>query len=181
MARWFEYTASDYDERAHKGTVQIDLQDISLPTASLDVFLTAHVLEHVPDTDRALGELHRVLAVGGFLVLQVPVLQAKTAPPTEPEFHGDNTPVFWRFGFDLTARLRTAGFEVELLCTQELLELVQADAPGWPGESSPEFDADAIVAEAIEADLAAVASPEVAERLGLRPAYMYLTWVARRV
>jgi SAM-dependent methyltransferase len=143
--------------------------------------MTAHVLEHVPDTGRALGELHRVIAPGGWLILQVPVLQAATAPPTEPEFHGDNTPVFWRFGFDLTQRLRDHGFEVELLCTDDLLDLVRAGAPGWPGEASPEFDADAIVTGAIEADLVSVVTSKEAARMGIRPGYMYLTWAARRV
>ena len=181
MARWFDYTASDFDERAHKGSVQVDLQAIDLPTASLDVLMTAHVLEHVPDTDRALQEMHRVIAPGGWLILQVPVLQADTAPPVEPEFHGDNTPVFWRFGFDLTKRLRAQGFEAELLCTDELHELVRSGADGWPGDSSPEFDADAIVTGAILDDLVPVVSAEQAGRLGLRPAYMYLTWAARRV
>jgi acyl-ACP thioesterase len=38
------------------------------------------------------------------MFLQVPVLQGRTAPPVEPEFHGDNTPVFWRFGPELTDR-----------------------------------------------------------------------------
>jgi len=72
MARWFTYTCSDFDERAHAGTVRIDLQAIDLPDASLDVLLTPHVLEHVPETDTALGEIARVLAPGGRMYLQVP-------------------------------------------------------------------------------------------------------------
>ena len=180
MARWFTYTSSDFDERAHKGAIQLDLQAMDLPDASLDVLMTAHVLEHVPDTDRALDEMHRVLAPGGQLILQVPVLQARTAPPDEPEFHGDDTPVFWRFGHDLTARLRDRGFDTELLCTQELYDLVAAGATAWPGESSPEFDADGVVAGAILDDLRPSVSGRSAEALGLQPAYMYLTWTGRR-
>jgi SAM-dependent methyltransferase len=108
MGTWFFYRTSDYDLRAHAGNLRLDLQAIDLPDACVDVLLCAHVLEHVPDTDKALAELHRVVAPGGHLLLQVPVLQGRTAPPGEPEFHGDDTPVFWRFGFDLTARLRPA-------------------------------------------------------------------------
>lgn len=180
MARWFDYTTSDFDERAHKGAIQLDLQAMDLPDASIDVFMTAHVLEHVPETDKALHELHRVLRPGGWLILQVPLLQAVTAPPVEPEFHGDNTPVFWRFGFDLTDRLRSSGFDTSLLCTEEMLTLVRSGATAWPGEPSPEFDADALVSGAIESDLTAVASPAAALRMALRPAYQYFTWVGQR-
>jgi SAM-dependent methyltransferase len=180
MGGWFHYTSSDFDERAHRGAVRIDLQEIDLPDGSLDVILTPHVLEHVPDTDRALREIHRVLAPGGWMFLQVPVLQGRTAPPSEPEFHGDNTPVFWRFGFDLTERLRAQGFDTELLCTEELWTLVHAGASRWPTGTSPEFDVDDVFAGAIADDLVSVADPAAAQRAGFRPAYMFLTWACRK-
>ena len=180
MGRWFDYTTSDYDERAHRGSIKLDLQAIDLPDASFDVVCTAHVLEHVPETDKALAELHRIVAPGGWLLLQVPVLQARTAPPTEPEFHGDDTPVFWRFGFDLTSRLRAQGFEVELLVTDELRDLVAAGATRWYAGCSPEFDADALIAGAIGDDLVGVASRSLAARSGFEPAYMFCTWACRK-
>jgi SAM-dependent methyltransferase len=104
MQRWFSYRTSDFDLSAHRGDIQLDLQQIDLPDASVDVVLTPHVLEHVPDTDRALAELFRVIAPGGRMYLQVPLVYGKTAAPTTPEFHADNTPVFWNFGWDLTDR-----------------------------------------------------------------------------
>jgi SAM-dependent methyltransferase len=180
MGRWFTYTTSDFDERAHRGAVKVDLQQIDLPDGSFDVVCTAHVLEHVPDTDRALAELRRILVPGGTLLLQVPLLQARTAPPSEPEFHGDDTPVFWRFGFDLTDRLRAHGFQTELLCTDALRDLVVAGTTRWAGASSPEFDADAIVANAPVADLAGIADDGVAAQSGFTPAYMYCTWACLR-
>ncbi|HEX5365250.1 MAG TPA: class I SAM-dependent methyltransferase, partial [Acidimicrobiales bacterium] len=156
MSTWFFYRTSDYDLRAHAGNLHLDLQAIDLPDASLDVVLCAHVLEHVPDTDRALAELRRVVAPGGHLLLQVPVLQARTAPPTEPEFHGDRTPVFWRFGFDLTARLRAHGFDTALLCTAPFLEAVSSGQDPWP-EWSGEFDLPDILAGAPAGDLTVAA------------------------
>lgn len=175
MATWFFYRTSDYDMRQHRGNVQLDLQAIDLPDDCLDVMLCAHVLEHVPDTDKALAELHRVLAPGGHLLLQVPVLQATTAPPTEPEYHGDNTPVFWRFGFDLTARLRDTGFKADLLCTASLAEAVRNGTNPWE-EWSGEFDVPAILKGAVADDLVVVADDEVERQLGIQPGYMYLTW-----
>lgn len=178
MGTWFFYRTSDYDLRAHAGNLQLDLQSIALPDDSLDVMLCAHVLEHVPDTDKTLAELYRVIAPGGHLVLQVPVLQARTAPPTEPEFHGDNTPVFWRFGFDLTARLREQGFQTDLLCTESWADAVQKGENPW-AEWSPEFDVPDLLAGAIPADLVLVADRDQSARLGLDPGYMYLTWDCR--
>ncbi len=178
MARWFTYTCSDFDERAHAGTVRIDLQAIDLPDASLDVLLTPHVLEHVPETDTALGEIARVLAPGGRMYLQVPVLQGATAPPTEPEFHGDDTPVFWRFGPDLTARLRDHGFTTTLLCTEDWKRRVDAGDQDWGAGTSKEFDVTSLLGGSIADDLVSVADDATAARLGFVPSYMFLTFEA---
>jgi SAM-dependent methyltransferase len=175
MSSWFFYRTSDYDLRIHRGNMQLDLQDIDLPDACLDVMLCAHVLEHVPDTEKALSELRRVMAPGGHVLLQVPVLQTKTAPPNEPEFHGDSTPVFWRFGFDLTARLRELGFRADLLCTESLARAVQTGHNPWASWSG-EFDVPAMLEGAIPDDLVVVAGEPTARRIGIEPGYMYLTW-----
>ncbi len=184
MAGWFDYLCSDFDERAHAGMIRIDLQQIELPGDSLDVVATPHVLEHVPNTDVALAELFRVIRPGGTLLLQVPLLQGATAPPVEPEFHGDRTPVFWRFGPELTDRLTATGFDVRLLAPQALLDAAAAE-PGaarpWPQPVSPEFDAEALVAAlAHRPELVAIADPGQTERYDFDPAYMYLTWSARK-
>lgn len=180
MSAWFDYRASDFDQRAHRTDLHLDLQDLDLDDQSLDVILTPHVLEHVPETERALAEIHRVLAPGGRMFLQVPVLQGRTAPPATPEFHGDSTPVFWRFGLDLTARLREAGFHPQLLCTEGFHSLVAAGATSWPDPPSPEFDVDSILAAARVRDLVPIAGPEVSRRLSFSPDYMFLTWEATK-
>lgn len=180
MARWFTYTCSDFDERAHAGQVRIDLQDIDLPDGSLDVLVTPHVLEHVPDTDRALDEIHRVLAPGGRMYLQVPLLQGITAPPTEPEFHGDDTPVFWRFGPDLAPRLREHGFATRLLCTADWKRRVEAGQTAWEGFYSDEFDVDSLLGGSVAEDLDAIVDDDEAAHQGFVPSYMYLTWEAIR-
>ncbi|HET8619770.1 MAG TPA: methyltransferase domain-containing protein [Acidimicrobiales bacterium] len=182
MSTWFFYRTSDFDLRAHAGNLRLDLQAIDLPDACIDVLLCAHVLEHVPDTGKALAEIRRVVAPGGHLLLQVPVLQGTTAPPEAPEFHGDDTPVFWRFGFDLTARLREAGFAVDLLCTAELAEAVAEEANPWSTWAG-EFDVPGILAGAragdVPRDLVVVADRAEAARIGAEPGYMYLTWDCR--
>jgi SAM-dependent methyltransferase len=178
MRTWFSYRASDLDGRAHKADLEIDLQDMALPSEMIDVILCAHVLEHVPEPPRALAELHRVLAPGGRLYLQVPILQAVTGVPSTPEFHDDDTPVHWRFGFDLTAELERAGFDCTLVSTEQLVEVARSGGP-WPGATSGEFDVDAIVATA-PADDIEVLDAATARRLGLHEGYMFFTWECRR-
>jgi SAM-dependent methyltransferase len=180
MSAKVDYLASDYDQRAHKADIAIDLQQIALPDASLDVVLTSHVMEHVPDTTAALNELMRVLKPGGSLVLLVPVLQGVTAPPEEPEFHGDDTPVFWRFGLDLTDTLRSHGFDTTLLCTADFKRHAERRDPEWPEGISPEWDVESILASTKVDDLTVICDDALAETLGLRPSYQYLAWHARK-
>lgn len=176
MARWFDYVTSDFDESAHRGQMRIDLQAIDLPDASFDVILSAHVLEHVPDTDKALAELQRVIRPDGRLLLQVPILQGSTAPPTAPEFHGDNTPVFWRFGWDLTARLRAVGFQARALCTESWQRAALGSAIEWGGSTSGEFDVESMLAGAVPEDLTVAADDRQSRLLGFEPGYQFVTW-----
>ncbi|MPY95237.1 MAG: methyltransferase domain-containing protein [Acidimicrobiia bacterium] len=181
MGTWFDYRSSDYDGRAHTASLRLDLQSIDLPDASIDVLLTPHVLEHVPDTDRALEEICRVLAPKGRMYLQVPVLQGRTARPESPEFHGDETPVFWRFGYDLTPRLRGHGFTATALVPAAWADLVRGGAERWDGETSPEFDVASMLAGSIAEDLTVVADEQDATRIGAQPAYMHITWEAVKI
>ncbi len=179
MRRWFSYRTSDFDLSAHTGDIQLDLQDIALPDASVDVVLTPHVLEHVPDTDRAIAELHRVIAPGGRMFLQIPLVQGTTAPPVEPEFHGDNTPVFWRFGWDLTDRLRAGGFETDVLVTAGFARMLNGDAPA-PDTTGSEFDLPSMLESVRPADLRVAATDDEADLMGFLPAYQFATWECRR-
>ena len=180
MKRRLNYLSSDYDLRAHKADIALDLQKMDLPDDDLDVLMTSHVLEHVPDTDAALSETFRVLKPGGSLILLVPVPQGVTAPPAEPEFHGDMTPVFWRFGLDLTDRLRSHGFETALLCTADFYRHAETGDTSWDEGISPEWDIDSIMSAVKLDDLTVVCDDDLARTAALRPGYMYLAWHARK-
>jgi SAM-dependent methyltransferase len=175
MRERVDYLCSDFDLRAHRADLQVDLQDMELPDESLDVVLTSHVLEHVPDTDRALKELFRVLRPGGHLVLLVPITQGKTAPPAEPEYHSDDTLVYWRFGLDLTERLRGAGFRTTVLVPADFRRRAATGDAAYELEYR-ECDIPAIVAAADPADLTVVASDRTARRLAFEPSYMFIAW-----
>ena len=179
MQRWFSYRTSDFDLSAHRGDIQLDLQQIDLPDASVDVILTPHVLEHVPDTDRALSELFRVIAPGGRMYLQVPLVYGATAAPTTPEFHADNTPVFWNFGWDLTDRLRAAGFTATVLVTNEYDDVLRGElsAPDPHGDG---FHVDTLLEHVRIADLTPIADTDEARRMGFEPCYHFATWECLR-
>ncbi len=182
MATWFFYRAVDHDQRSHAGHLRLDLQAVDLPDGCVDVVLCSHVLEHVRDVDKVLSELHRILAPGGHLLLQVPVLQGRTSRPAAPEVHADATPVHWRFGLDLTGRLRDEGFAVDLLCTGELAAAVAGDGNPWEAWA-PEFDVPDLLrtfrSTGAAADLVVVADGDDARRFGLVPGYQFLTWDCR--
>jgi len=176
MAQWFTYTASDYDISAHRASIRVDLQDIDLPPRSVDVLLTAHVLEHVPDTDRSLTGIHRTLAPGGRVYLQVPILEGATVVPSTPEFHEDNTRVLWRFGFDLAERMRRHGFATTVLGTAPFVEAVRTGDRSLVDGDGSEWDVPAMIAGAQGTGLVSVLTQRGAERLGLHESYQFVTF-----
>jgi SAM-dependent methyltransferase len=173
MASWCHYYSADFMQSAHAGALCLDLQRLGLRDRCLDVVLTPHVLEHVPDTDAALTELHRVLAPAGAVYLQVPLLEGRTREPPEPEYHGDDTKVFWRFGFDLTARLREHGFDASLLVTADFRRRVASGDLDWPDQH---FDVAAMARHAVLDDLVVVCDDRTARRHGFEPSYWFATW-----
>jgi len=98
-----------------------DLTSIPRADASYDAVLCSHVLEHVPDDRAAMRELRRVLAPGGFAVLQVPIAtrleETREGPGLSPEQRaerfGDPTHLRLYAEDDYVGRLEQAGFAVE--------------------------------------------------------------------
>jgi len=168
------YTASDYDESAHKAVIKLDLQAIDLPDSSIDVVLTPHVLEHVPDTDKALSELFRILKPGGHVFLQIPLPQARTGVPAEPEYHGDMTLVYFRFGWDLADVISAHGFRCDTLVTSTLRDAA-ANGHHWVHEG-PDCDVDDLMAGADPSTMTVIADDQEASLYGFKPAYQFVTF-----
>lgn len=104
------------------GSASEDLTRLSYDEASFDLVLTSETLEHVPDLNAALAEIHRVLKPGGWHIFTVPVRPGtpKTMPRGDvgpPISHpgGDwGYPVFTEFGADLIEVLDRQGFATEI-------------------------------------------------------------------
>jgi len=66
----FDYFAQGY--RNSPTTVHADVQDIPLSDESFDGIIILHVLEHVPNLDKAISEMSRVIKSGGFIHHETP-------------------------------------------------------------------------------------------------------------
>ncbi len=64
------YITADIESPLAK--VKMDIHQIPFPANHFDVVLCNHVLEHVANDIKAMGEICRVLKPGGFAILQVP-------------------------------------------------------------------------------------------------------------
>jgi len=108
-------------------TILGDARDIPAPAGSFDLALCVHVLEHVWEDRRVMGELHRVLKPGGVAIVTVPIRldrdthedPAITDPKERQRVFGEYSHVRY-YGRDLADRLSGAGFEVTLDLASEL-------------------------------------------------------------
>lgn len=123
LQRWIKrhmsrakYLSTDLD--SPEVDINMDVQRMNLPNASIDVVLLSHVLEHIEDDMQALREIHRVLVPGGKLFLQVPLSgmavtqEEKLATANERLVSYGKTDHVRLYGDDINARLANAGFEV---------------------------------------------------------------------
>ena len=129
LRRWpgLRYRSVDaYDPGAD---LRSSLTALPLATASQDVVLTSHVLEHIRDDRAALAELARVLRPGGWMAVMVPYDPA--LPATLEDADLDDAaerlrrfghPYHFRiYGADLPDRIAAAGFDVRVLSSKASL------------------------------------------------------------
>lgn len=115
-----DYLSADIE--SPRAMVRMDITSIDSPDDSFDVIYASHVLEHIEDDVRAMGELHRVLKPGGWAVLQVPIWGKATREDPTVTDPKDRERVFGQFdhvrmyGHDgeYERRLRSAGFVVSV-------------------------------------------------------------------
>lgn len=65
----------------------LDAQNLDLPTASVDVYLSVSVIEHIPDKAKVIAEATRVLRPGGLLVMTFDICEPDMGM-TFPEWNG---------------------------------------------------------------------------------------------
>lgn len=97
----------------------LNIEELDVPSASLDRIVCLHVLEHVDDAI-ALGELRRVLRTGGIAVLMVPIVEGWATSYENPDaltdadrdlHYGQHDHIRY-YGADFRDRVRAAGFSL---------------------------------------------------------------------
>jgi SAM-dependent methyltransferase len=120
--RGLRYVTSDLDPR-QPADLRLDVTAIDLPDGAFDAVLCSHVLEHVADDARAMAELRRITAPGGFCLVMVPLALDRAATYEDPAVTApaDRQREFLQFDHvrlyapDIAERLHGAGFDVETI------------------------------------------------------------------
>jgi len=135
--RFGRYETADLD--APGVDHHVDLQKLPFDDASWDLVFASHVLEHVPDDDRALAEVRRILRPGGVAILPVPVVGVRTV-----EYHAPNPAEFGHVrapGLDYFDRYERHFTRVERIGSDRLPEACQPyvyeDRTRWPTPECP--------------------------------------------
>jgi SAM-dependent methyltransferase len=125
-----EYLPTPDEQAKHYPVPHLDLMQAAFPDAAFDLFYSGDVLEHVPDLDRALAEIARMLRPGGIMVSTFPFnplaeetrRRASLDPEGRvihhhaPEYHANPTRpqegslVYAAPGWDVLGKARAAGF-----------------------------------------------------------------------
>ena len=112
---------TDVDER-------FDILAIPHPAATFQGIYCSHVLQDVKDDRQALAELFRVLATGGWAIVNVPIKGARTEDhqdkPLNPRRRADPRPDehLRTYGTDFAERMAAAGFDMRIIAANDLAE-----------------------------------------------------------
>lgn len=105
----------------HEGFRNEDIQDMTFPDRSFDLFVSLDVMEHIPNPEKAFAEIHRTLRPGGLMISTFPVrkdqvtgMQRRVTYNADgtvthlkkPEYHGnpvsdDGSLVTVDYGYDI--------------------------------------------------------------------------------
>jgi N-acetylglucosaminyl-diphospho-decaprenol L-rhamnosyltransferase len=115
-----EYVSADL--ASPLADVRCDIQALPFADRSFDVVICNHVLEHIPDDRRAMAELARVMAPGGWAILMCPIARDRATTLVDPSVRtpADAMRVYGQedhvrlYGADYRERLEAAGFTVSV-------------------------------------------------------------------
>jgi SAM-dependent methyltransferase len=110
--------------------VKMNLEKVSFHNEVFDAAFCIHVLEHVYDDSKALDELYRVLKVGGWAILMVPIDNERETTdegrdvidPQERIQRFGQSDHLRVYGKDFVKRCELAGFEMDVIVpTDEII------------------------------------------------------------
>ena len=115
----WNYTTCDLNSPLAE--VKADICNLPFENNFFDLILCNHVLEHIPDHEKAISELYRVLKKGGTLIAQVPIDlgKEKTYEDSNITNKKERTKIFGQYdhvrvyGTDFFIFLNRAGFKTK--------------------------------------------------------------------
>ena len=128
-----KYTTTDLNSPL--ADVKADICNLPFEDNSFDFILCNHVLEHIPDDTKAMGELYRILKPGGTAILQIPqeLNRATTFEDNSITSRKERAAIFGQYdhvrvyGRDYFDKLRSIGFNVEEVNYTETLSASEID------------------------------------------------------
>ena len=118
---------------------KVDLQNLPFDSSTYDFIFASHVLEHIPDDQKAICEIRRVLKPNGVAILPVPVVCNKTIeyPEANPhEAYHMRAP-----GLDYFEKYKPCFSRVEVRTSDSVPEKYQPfiyeDRSVWPTKECP--------------------------------------------
>ena len=119
-----DYVPADLDPNRFVEAVYVDATDIPFG-AEFDHVISIHVLEHIVEDKKAIAEIYRVTKPGGHALLAVPIYGDTTFEVPGLDFSGrekqygagDHVRLN---GLDFADKLKTAGFEVDIVSYHDL-------------------------------------------------------------
>ncbi|MEM1259282.1 MAG: methyltransferase domain-containing protein [Bacteroidota bacterium] len=128
-----EYVTTDLNSPL--ADVTADICNLPFEDGSFDVILCNHVLEHIPEDQKAMKELFRVLKQGGWGVFQIPqdLNRKKTFEDNSITDKKERAKIFGQYdhvriyGRDYFDRLRQVGFQVKEIDLTRKLSLEEIE------------------------------------------------------
>ena len=120
FSHW-EYTTTDL--HSPLAEIKADLCELPFQDNYYDLILCNHVLEHIPEDQKAMQEMYRVLKQGGTLIAQVPLEENRTQTLEDNSItdKATRTEIFGQYdhvriyGTDYYTRLESVGFDAHAI------------------------------------------------------------------
>lgn len=116
-----------YAKRGLKLKRKVNMEEVPYDDEEFDFIYNSHVLEHVPDDFKAMGELYRVLKQDGVCITVVPLSgneetleKEEYNTPELREKHYGNKDHLRFYGLDVKQRLESVGFKVKVSKLEDL-------------------------------------------------------------